>query len=93
MSKPHIQMPPASHRNRRISHSDFMSPENSESVPDKSNSTEPPHVPTVEELRAMMHRQVATPNTVLDEIRRKIQNGDYLTRQAAEQSAKRMMDE
>ncbi len=52
-----------------------------------------PQIPTTDELRAMMHRQAEQPNRLLDEIRRKVQNGDYLTRAAAEESAKRMLDD
>ena len=52
-----------------------------------------PQVPSTDELRAMMHRQAGQPSQLLDEIRRKVQNGDYLTRAAAEESAKRMLDD
>lgn len=42
--------------------------------------------------KTSIRKEAATPQSVLDDIRLKIQRGDYLTRAAAELSAERLMD-
>ncbi len=48
--------------------------------------------PSVEDLRRMMHNEPEVREELLNEIRRKLARGDYLTRNAAEQSAGRLVD-
>jgi hypothetical protein len=55
------------------------------------NSSLPFELPTVNELRKWLESPATQDR--LDELRRKIEDGSYLTREAAEQSASRMLDD
>lgn len=65
----------------------FDAPENSpsENLPDNSAAIEP--------LRLIMHMQEESRAKDLAAIRQKMKDGHYLTRQAAEESARRMRND
>lgn len=47
----------------------------------------------VDRLRDLLRESPETMSGYLEEIRRKLEDGSYLTREAAEESAQRMMDD
>ena len=49
-------------------------------------------LPSVDDLRRMMHNEPEVRQVLLDEIRQKLVRGDFLTRQAANESAGRLLD-
>ncbi|MCP4783306.1 MAG: hypothetical protein GY903_00285 [Fuerstiella sp.] len=48
--------------------------------------------PSVEDLRRMMHNEPEVRQELLNEVRQKLARGDFLTRDAAEESARRLVD-
>ncbi|MFY9252497.1 MAG: hypothetical protein WAO83_03515 [Fuerstiella sp.] len=50
-------------------------------------------LPSVAELRQLMNRDVTPRDEYLAELKNRLQNGEFLTRAAAEQSAQRMIDD
>jgi hypothetical protein len=48
--------------------------------------------PSVEELRRMMHNEPEVRQVLLSELRQKLLRGDFLTREAAKESAGRLLD-
>ena len=57
------------------------------------DQAKPEEGPSVAELRQMMNRETTAREDYLEEIRRKLESGHYLTRSAAEESAERMMND
>ena len=49
-------------------------------------------LPSVEDLRRMMHNEPEVRQVLLNEIRQKLARGDFLTRKAANESAGRLLD-
>ena len=60
---------------------------------DQQSAQFTPDVPSINQLRQMMHRQPEMTAEQAAEIRRKLEDGTYLTRRVAEESAGRLLDD
>ena len=60
---------------------------------DQQPMSDTPYMPTLQQLRQMMHSQPDLSHERMAEIRRKLESGSYLTRSAAEETAGRMIDD
>ena len=80
------------HNRFRVDQVEHRSAEVQNAADSSERDYDTPAVPTVDQLRQMLQNQTDSSELVLDRIRRKVQSGDYLTREAAEESARRLLD-
>ena len=92
MHRPHLRFSPIHRSTAEDGLRAFEAPASRSDLEDRFSDRSFDAVPSVEDLRRMMHNEPELRQELLNEIRQKLTRGNFLTRSAAEQSAGRLLD-